>query len=107
MLMADTCNKCQGELSNFKEIIKCSVSECGKYYHIQCRNISIENFRKMGSKKLTWKCAMCDLSPSLPNAIETDSNACPCNGAVRVRVGSGRVEVFIFAAGAGKLRVQK
>ena len=75
--MAVECSECKGELSNFKEIIKCTVENCGKNYHIECRKITADNFRKMGKKKLTWKCAMCDPKTQL-NELSNAADGSHC-----------------------------
>lgn len=56
--MSSECYRCKVNFSNIKEIIECS--ECKNVYHPTCTKLrTLENFRKLGSRKAIWRCESC------------------------------------------------
>jgi outer membrane murein-binding lipoprotein Lpp len=61
--MADICSKCGSSFINPKDILECC--ECRRFFHPTCTKVrTLENFRKLGARKTSWKCDECkDKSP--------------------------------------------
>lgn len=62
------CKKCNKDISNKKEQLKCSV--CIKYYEIDCANVSVKVFSTMTKiRKQNWKCTDCaNKTTSMPSS---------------------------------------
>jgi regulator of replication initiation timing len=69
--MEDSCNKCNGKLDRARDVAECS--ECRSCFHPTCTRIkTLENFRKLGARKQSWKCDEC-LSGRVGDSVK-DSN---------------------------------
>ena len=69
------CSVCNNEVKKNQEALKCT--ECKKWSHRTCANISKEEYRKLQSKKFVWICPTPSCSPSYENEtshIKTSAN---------------------------------
>lgn len=76
--MSGKCSKCSMDFVSGSEVISCV--ECHDSFHPLCTRIkTVEAFKKMGARKMQWKCDSCKLETVSVSSRSTDVDAVEVN----------------------------